>query len=406
MVESSAKTWVCEPAAEDLVRVNGLTIGIDGRELLRGQSTGTGRYLGNFLAYATSHFPNTQFFLYGNQDTRPEITAPNLHLRVAHERLTRWWDNVTLPRLLREDRADVLLSPYDKCPIRCGCPIVATVHDLLFLDISDKQGFHRIVYDACYRLERRLLLRNASKIVTVSQHSRRDIVSGLGIPNDRIVAVPNGLSADYRKPVNDHDATRTRQRLGINGPFILYVGNFKPHKNVGMLIEAFARIPSAVARTHRLVLCGKRDPFRDRLAARCEALAISSRIKWIDFVEEPDLPGLYQAADLFVFPSLYEGFGLPPLEAMASGTPVVSSGATSLSEVLGNAAIVVDATDPDDVMRGIVNGLDDPSLRALCVESGYRRAAQFTNARAAKTLLLVLAHAAGERRERFSRPPR
>ena len=397
MAEPISNTWEVEPTAEDLTGIEGLRIGIDGRELLQGQTTGTGRYLGNFLGYATHHFPNTQFLLYGNQHTHPEIAAPNLRLRVVAERVTRWWDHVTLPRLLRDDGADVLLSPYDKCPALCGCPIVATVHDLLFLQISDKGRLHREIYNACYRLERRLLLRGASKIITVSVSSQRDIVHGLGIPADRIAVVPNGLSDAYRNEVNASDIARATRRLDTDEPFILYVGNFKPHKNVGTLIEAFARLPTECAGAHRLVLCGKQDSFRDQLVARCDTLNISTRVHWIDFVEESDLPGLYRAADLFVFPSLYEGFGLPPLEAMACGTPVVSSDATSLTEVLGDAAINVDAGDPDDLAYGIVRGLSDADLRAKCIRSGHERAAQFTQARAAKTMLSVLADTVGLR---------
>lgn len=374
-------------------------IGIDGRELLPDLVTGIARYLRNFLGFAVPAHPEHRFTIYSNRPVHLDLQAPNLHCRILPERLTLWWDQVLLARLARKDRLDVFLSPYDKGPLFAPCPVVLTVHDLLFLAISDRGALSRFLYNAVYVGTRRLAFRKAACIITDSEYSREDIVRRLGVPPERISAIPIGISDAYR-PVRDPAKIGAfKARYGIAGPYILYVGNFKPHKNVKTLLRAYAALPESLRSTRRLILCGRKDAFRDEVQREAQTLNLNGRVLFLDFVEEADMPLLYAGAELFAFPSLYEGFGLPPLEAMACGTPVVSSRATSLPEVVGNAGILVDARRPEDLRRGIETLLTRPDRRQSLARAGLRRARAFTLEQAAEKIVPILEEAA-RRRER------
>ena len=224
----------------------GLRIGVDGRELLPGLTTGIGRYLRNFLTFAVHGHPEHQFFVYGNQPLALTVKAPNLHHRIVPEYLTSWWDQVVLVRQARKDALDVLLSPYDKGPLFAPFPVVLTIHDLLFLAISERGPFGKFFYNGIYLITRRLFVRRAMRIITDSEYSKKDIVTRLGVPQKMISHVPIGVSTSYHPDQPASDLKAFEIRNGINLPYILYVGNFKPHKNVKTLLQAYATLPDTL----------------------------------------------------------------------------------------------------------------------------------------------------------------
>jgi glycosyltransferase involved in cell wall biosynthesis len=222
----------------------------------------------------------------------------------------------------------------------------------------------------------------------VSECSRRDLVSHLGLDVDRVQVIPEGVDARFRPPVNDAWLQAVLARYIIKRPYVLYVGGINARKNIARLFTAYAylreRHPDVA-----LVLGGKRQWQTDEIDATFRRLNLTDHVHFTGYVDDADLPALYTAAELFVFPSLYEGFGLPPLEAMACGTPVVTSNVSSLPEVVGDAALTVDPYDVGGLALAIERVLTDEKLQMELRRRGIERAAQFTWERAARETLAM-----------------
>lgn len=367
-----------------------MRIGIDGRELAKRNITGIARYLRNFLiSDAREKSPHT-FIIYGNQHTSVDLSGANVEVKVITERLTPWWDQVVLSKCARTDHLDLFFSPYDKGPLFLPCPLVLTVHDLLFTVIPDRRGMGGFLYYRAYIETRKLMAKRADLIITVSEHSKRDIVRLFGVRESKIKVVPNGVPDKYHHTQDRSTIERTRRKYGIPGDYILYVGNFKPHKNVRCLVEAYNGLSDLLKDTYYLVLCGRRDRFRDEIEAWVKNLGLERRVIFVDFVSEDDMPNLYSGAEVFVFPSLYEGFGLPPLEAMACGTPVICSNRTSLPEIVGDAGVLVDASRPEPLTEAIDRILTDREFRDDLGLKGLHRSRQFSVEVVSKRLLEVI----------------
>jgi glycosyltransferase involved in cell wall biosynthesis len=354
-----------------------MRVGIDIRELEKGKRTGIGRYLRNFIAYASSARPEHRFFLYGNQHTDPEIGGENIEVRIRPEGMTLWWDQVVLPGLANQDRVDLFLSPFIKGPVRVGCPLVVTIHDLMFLVYTEYDSWRSRPKNALFRRMATWVGRRADLIIADSDYSARDIERLLGLDIAKVQVLPIGLDESYR-PVEDEAAlAEMRRRYGIEGPYIFYLGNFKPHKNVQALLRAFAGLEQELRDEYFLVLGGKPDAWTDERKGLAEELGVGRQVRFIGLVPEEDMPTLYSGAALFVFPSLYEGFGLPPLEAMACGAPVVASNRTSVPEVVGDAGLLVDPEDVEGMSREMEKVLGDAEEQRRLRQLGLTRAAAF-----------------------------
>lgn len=354
-----------------------MIIGIDGRELERGKITGIGRYLLNFLRYATSFRKDYHFILYGNQFTHFDYKSPNLTSKIILERATITWDQILLPTYLKNDSVDVFLSPYIKAPIFSPCPYITTIHDLLFLSTPDYTRWRYKPYNEVFKIFGRTVSKRASAIIADSEYSKKDIIKIFGVAEKKINVVPLGISNEY-KPVKGADSIeRIKNIYNIRGRYMFYVGNFKPHKNIKMLIDAFAGINKDFSDI-KLVLGGKRDKFVPSLEELSEKLEIRDRVIFTDFIKDEDLPCLYSGAELFIYPSLYEGFGLPVLEAMACGAPVICSNSTSLPEVVGDSGILINPEDVKSIASAMAKLLIDNVLREDLKRKGLERAKEFT----------------------------
>ncbi|MBI5749469.1 MAG: glycosyltransferase family 4 protein [Nitrospinae bacterium] len=354
-----------------------MIIGIDGRELERGKVTGIGRYLLNFLKYATNARREYQFILYGNQFTHLDYKSPNLTLKIILERITATWDHILLPAHLKNDRVDIFLSPYIKAAIFSPCPYITTIHDLLFLSTPDYTGWRYKPYNEVFKIFGRIVSKRASAIITDSEYSKKDIIKIFGVDEEKINVISLGISDEYKPVTNLYSIEKIKNIYNIKGKYILYVGNFKPHKNVKRLIEAFAGINKDFSDI-KLVLGGKRDKFVPSLEELSEKLEIRDSVIFTDFIKDEDLPYLYSGAELFIYPSLYEGFGLPVLEAMACGTPVICSNTTSLPEVAWDAGILINPEDVKSMASAISKLLKDDMMREDLKIKGLNRAKEFT----------------------------
>ena len=367
-----------------------MRVGIDGRELQRDRRTGIGRYALEVVTAASRR--GWTVTLYGDGGTRRDLGLPGVTVRSLVAPATAWWDQVTLPRALREDRAAVFLSPYYKTPLRSPCPSVITIHDLFFIGYP---GRPRALADAVRTAAARLYARRARGIVADSEYSARAVVERLGVARARITVVPVALGAEFEPSVL---LASRRARYAVGPAYVLYVGNFMEHKNLRRLLRAWALVPGALRARHRLVLAGGDDRGRRTLDALAVTLGIADSVMFPGHVEDADLPGLYSGASIVVLPSLEEGFGLPAVEAMACGAPVIVSDRGALPEVTGGAAVVVDADKEDALASAIAAVLVDPEHAAVLRRRGLARARDFAPAHTAERVLDLLERVAAGRR--------
>jgi glycosyltransferase involved in cell wall biosynthesis len=234
-------------------------------------------------------------------------------------------------------------------------------------------------------------LKLATAVVTVSQHSKTDLCHYLGLNREKIAVVPCGVNARFSPIAEEGERERLAARYGIHRPYILYLGDVQARKNVTGLLQAFARIHETLP-ARVLVIAGARTWKYEAIYSMVDELNLAKDVLFTGYVADVDAPALYRQADLFVYPSLYEGFGRPPLEAMACGTPVVTSNASSLPEVVGDAAILVDPHDVDAIAGGMGRGLEDSALRAKLRTRGLTQASRFTWERAARDTITVYEH--------------
>jgi len=304
---------------------------------------------------------------------------------------------VTLVRELRRRPVDLLHVQYTAPPFM-PCPVVATIHDLSFEHLP--ATFKRRSWMQL-RLTVRRTAREAAHLIVPSEYTRRDICETYSIAPARVSVVPLAAASCYA-PVSDaKEIERVRNIYGISGDYILAVGSIQPRKNLARLIEAYADLRRQ--RPHdklpRLVLVGKRAWLYEETLRAVAACGIAAQTIFTGYVPESDLPALYTGALCFVYPSYFEGFGLPPLEAMSCGTPVITGDRTSLPEVVGDAGLLVNPFDTQALAQALARLIDDESLRAALGDRGLRRAAQFNWRDNARQTLAVYEQVTGGRDE-------
>lgn len=293
-------------------------------------------------------------------------------------------------RIARRHRLDIVHDPNGIAPFIGvgGARRVVTLHDAATYTWPET---HNWLDNWRYRWHLPLALRRADAVVTVSECSRRDLARYLDLPGERLHVTSEGVDPRF-VPVRDGATLREALgRYGIEGPYLLYVGGINPRKNIARLLEAYGRVRERHPHA-RLVVAGKRQWQAEGVDAALRRLGLADAVHFTGYVADADLPAIYSGAELFVFPSLYEGFGLPPLEAMACGTPVVTSDAASLPEVVGNAALLVDPLDVGSIAAAIDRLLSHPALAADLRSRGLARARRFTWERAARETIAVYEH--------------
>jgi glycosyltransferase involved in cell wall biosynthesis len=317
----------------------------------------------------------------------PRARAP---FRRRLQTLTRdlWWAQWAVARTAQRRGADLLHLPVGVGPIRCSLPYVVTIHDLAVLRFPER---FRIWFRNYSRFVLPRLAANAAKIIAVSEASRNDIIEYLDQSPERVVAVPNGVAPGFGPRSRDLDETvAVRQRYGLQADFALTVGSVEPRKNLVRLLRAVSALRRDPATSDvQLVHVGPPGWLnRDVILAHRE-LGLESAVRFLGYVPTAELPTLYSLARLLVYPSLYEGFGLPVLEAMACGCPVVTSNTSSLPEVAGSAAVLVDPTSTDSIAEGLRRVWSDAALQAKLREMGLVRAGQFSWQRTARETVQV-----------------
>ena len=366
--------------------------GIDGR-YIQDHFPGIGRYTYNLIRHLAPLAPqdtiivlydplapNTQFDLSRLRE------SPNVELVPARASPFSWRQQWGLPRLARQCRLSLYHSPYYLFPYAMSCPTVVSLHDLIPLlhpETSSRRYQARL-----FSLAAGLAVWRAGRIVVDSEATRRVVAERWPISGERIVAIPLAADEAFGR-AEPATVEQVRRRMGLDQPYILHVGTNKPHKNLVRLVEAWANVPEPLRAGHTLVFAGPHDPRYPELSLQVERRGLQGQVRFLGRVSSGDLPPLYAGAQALVFPSLHEGFGLPILEAMASGIPVACSNRPSLPEVAGQAALYFDPEQAPDMARALSRLLGEPELRARLARAGREQAALFSWSRTAAQTLRV-----------------
>jgi glycosyltransferase involved in cell wall biosynthesis len=375
-----------------------MRIAIDGR-YIQDHFPGIGRYAYSLIRAMAAASPESEFLLYYNPAAPNHrfdiqgLIAPNVRLQESNldvfspRNLWSWRDR------LAQDRADVFFSPYYLMPVFLSCPSVVVFHDIIARKFPQYLSSWRS--RAYFRFTSYLSTRRAPAVVTDSVASKHDLMEIYRLRSGMIPVVYPGVDKVFR-PQTPEESQRALARFGLPERFVLYFGINKPHKNLPVLIRAWKLVVESLPdEKMALVIGGHDDPRYREPQQEVERLGLGDKVRFLGDFPENLLPFLYSSAEIFAFPSLYEGFGLPPLEAMACGTPVICSNSSSLPEVTGDAAILLPPCDEVSWSEEIVRLLSDSVLRGQLRDAGLKRAGEFSWERSADKLLEVFERAAG-----------
>jgi glycosyltransferase involved in cell wall biosynthesis len=356
--------------------------------------TGNEVYIRNLLNEFARLAPADEFIVYVAKPDAPAQVPASFETRSVSENPYKRL-GFDLPLNVRRDRPSVLHVQYTG-PVFCNVPLVVSVHDVSFLEYP--QYFTRYRAQQL-RLTVKRTVQRAAAVLTPSQFSRRCILRHYDLDENKVVAVPNAVSAQFR-PIDRQVAAGTIERkFNLRGPFVLMVGDLQPRKNHLGLLKAFEEVLRAHPQlTHDLVFVGKETWYSKELHRAVERSSVRGRVHFTGFVEDTDLVHFYGACDLFAFPSFYEGFGLPILEAMACGRAVVCSNTTAMPEVANACGILFDPHSTSEMARAISDVLLDQELRVRLERLGMHRASLFSWEKAAARTLDVYARVAGGRK--------
>jgi glycosyltransferase involved in cell wall biosynthesis len=340
---------------------------------------GIGTYIRNLVHQLGRIDQETDYVLLCRPQDRDRIALPSPNFQTVDESAPPYSvsEQVRIPIALRREHIDLFHAPHYVLPPLIHCRSVVTIHDCIHLMFPQYLP-NRLAY-AYARAQLWTAAHRSDRILTVSETSKLDILRRFHVPADKVTVVYNAIDERLSVPPDEADFERVRQRYQLKDPFALYVGNIKPHKNLERLIDAFHELRQEPAfESLKLVIIGDEITRYQGLRRAVHRHKLHKHVRFFGFVPMATLSVLYRLARVFVFPSLYEGFGLPPLEAMYFGTPVVTSNVSSLPEVVGDAAILVDPYSTTSIADGMRRALMDEELRAWLRERGPIRASEFS----------------------------
>jgi len=350
-------------------------IGIDARKL---HDFGIGTYIRNLLRQLARLDRTTEFVVLCRPEDREGLASLGENFRAVSESAGNYSvaEQVRVPLALRRERVTLFHAPHYVLPPLVRCKSVVTIHDCIHLMFPQYLPSRAAL--AYARTAIALAARRATRIITVSESSKRDIVRLVEVRPEKIDVIYNAYDERFGVEPREEDVVRVRERFQLNDEFVLYAGNVKPHKNLERLIQAFDLVRQRGLHHLKLVIIGDEVSRYASLRRAVHRHQLHKYVRFLGYLPEETLAVMYRLAGVFVFPSLYEGFGLPPLEAMASGTPVVTSNVSSLPEVAGDAALLVDPYDPGAIADGIYRVLSDEGVRRDMRRRGLERARQFS----------------------------
>jgi glycosyltransferase involved in cell wall biosynthesis len=339
---------------------------------------GVGRFVSELLNALAQLDRENQYTVYTTEFGKQQlVVGPNfrVHALSLPRPVRLAWEQLVLPWLVRRDGADLLHGQGFTLPVLAGCRSLVTIYDMTWFSHGST---HEMVKTLYFRTLIPASLRRATHVLTISESARTDLLARFPELADRVTTTLGGVATVFYRPSPSHANQPVLARYGIQGPFILSVGMIQPRKNLPRLIEAFALLRRDAGVPHRLVVCGGKGWQFAEVFATVEALGLASSVVFTGFVPDEDLLHLYATCDAFAYPSLYEGFGLPVVEAMAAGAPVLTSDNSSLREVAGDAALLCNPLSVEDIAGKLRQLIENRSLRSELVERGRTRAQRFT----------------------------
>ena len=359
---------------------------------------GAGNYIFNLVDGLAKIDVENQYFVFAKPShiTEWNIHQPNFHFLPSasgYRPLCLIWEQSILPMLLWQYKIDVLHSPHYTIPLFSPCRKVVTFHDMIFFLYPELHGLTKRIF---FRTMMSMSSRRADEIITISENTARDVIALLPVKPEKVHAIPLAAGSNYR-PMTDRSAIdRICDQHGLqNGEYILFVGALEPRKNIPVLLHSYQNLLDRGIHK-KLAVVGKKGWMFDEIFNTVQKLKMEDNVVFPGYVSEQDLPYLYNGACLFVYPSLYEGFGLPILEAMSCGIPVLTSNISSMPEIVGNSALLVDPRDPKQLAEVMEQVLTDNVLNDSLKERGVRRAAEFSWERTARETLQVYCHVCKE----------
>ena len=369
-----------------------MRIAIDARKL---HDYGIGTYVRNLVSWLSRQDADDTYLLLCHKEDVEFVRSLGPRFEPIPEGSGNYSvrEQVSVPFALSRVRAHVFHAPHYVVSPLTPCPYVVTIHDCIHLRFP--QYLPNRAAPLYARTMMRMAASRARRVLTVSNASKQDIVHYLRVPTDKVEVIYNAIDERLAAPPTEEDLDRVRQRFQLTAPYILYAGNIKPHKNVDRLIEAYAILRRRGFDEVKLLIIGDEISKYPNLRRLVHRFQLHQHVRFLGFVPDATLAALYRMAAAFVFPSLYEGFGLPPLEAMAAGAPVITSNVSSLPEVVGDAALLIDPMDAGAIADAMARVLSDPVLSAELTRRGHLRVSAFSWERSAARVREVYAEVAG-----------
>lgn len=367
-----------------------MRIGIDGRAAKWYRGTGIGTYTYELVNSLNSVDNKNDYLVFMPDNCKDSL---NLNRNFIQANITEtaegsFWDVVNIPNILKDYKIDLYHVPQNGIglPVEKECPFLITLHDVIPFKMPEtvSKSYLKIFTENIPSI-----IERCDGIVTVSDYSKKDIVETLNFPEEKIF-VTYLANEDIYIPI-DKILSRyiIKKNYSITDKYILYVGGFSPRKNILGLIEAFSILMEKYHENIKLVIAGRKGSSYETYKSRAEELNIDDKVLFPGFIALDDLPYLYNASELFIYPSFYEGFGLPPIEAMACGVPVIASDTTSIPEIAGDSARLIDPQNTSDMAEAMLNVLQDENLRNDLIQKGLKRSRQLSWKNTARQMLNV-----------------
>lgn len=351
---------------------------IDARGINLYKGSGIGTYTENLLRELLNIDNKNKYSIFWAGDKYENYKKENSKIIFTSKKHGTFYENYYYPNYIEENTIDLHHIPQNGIGLNklYTSPVIVTIHDLIPYILPETVGRG---YLERFLRDMPLIINNSKAILTVSEYSKKDILKFFpSIDKNKIFVTPLAANSSY-KPIDKNLCTEfIKNKYNIDFPFILYIGGFSTRKNVKELIIAFNKIHKSLKKDYKLVLCGSIRDEGIKLQNLCKELFIDNKVIFTGFVPDEDLPIFYNSADLFIYPSLYEGFGLPPLEAMSCSTPVITSNLTSIPEVTGDCAVLINPFNKDELAEALINLLNCPDLLKEYGEKGYKKSLDFT----------------------------
>lgn len=355
-------------------------IGFDAKRAAR-NNTGLGNYSRFIITLLTKYSPQNRYYLYTPTSRRPHLLSQVAdHTNVCYPHTSFWrrcqslWRIWGVTRAIAQQRIDLFHGLSNELPLNIRqakhTRSIVTIHDLIFMRYP---RYYRFFDRMIYRYKFRKACRNADRIIAVSHCTKRDIFDYWGIPSDKIDVVYQGCADDFKRPVSEKQLQNVREKYELPEQFILYVGSIEERKNLLLAVRALRRLNRPV----KLVAIGKRTAYTQRVEQYISTHQMENSVTLLTGISTQELPAFYRLATVFVYPSFFEGFGIPILEALCCGTPVIAAKGSCLEEAGGPDSLYVDPNNPVELAQALERVLDDPHLRRRMIDEGLMHAHRF-----------------------------